>query len=394
MLKPFSRTLLALALLSPLTVQAQQDDAARQKELEAARTDLRRAAQRVAELSRGADTLQAPIRIDRVVAGRPRLGVLLAGDDDEGVRIAGVTPDSGAARAGLKAGDRLLRVGGAAITGDGADARVAHARALLADLRVDTPVRIAYQRDGGTHEASITPTPVSPRFAFDGQGPGRAFFLGGEDGMPWIEGVPVPMDQITNVISPQVQRELRQLGRLGDCKREDCHLPALAQAFRWSNLNLATVDASLGRYFGTDAGVLVLSVGEELEGLQPGDVIRKVDGAPVTSPRDVTQALRGKPEEAKVAIEYLRDRQVRTGTVTVPKAATFRLPATSRIVVKPRVAETVGKTPAVVERRRVMIVDQDGKVQTFEDDGEDTPLPSPPPAPPAPPAGKGGGTLI
>ena len=274
------------------------------------------------------------------------------------------------------------------------DIDMGHARALLADLRVDTPVRIAYQRDGGTHEASITPTPVSPRFAFDGQGPGRAFFLGGEDGMPWIEGVPVPMDQITNVISPEVQRELRQLGRLGDCKREDCHLPALAQAFRWSNLNLATVDASLGRYFGTDAGVLVLSVGEELEGLQPGDVIRKVDGAPVTSPRDVTQALRGKPEEAKVAIEYLRDRQVRTGTVTVPKAATFRLPATSRIVVKPRVAETVGKTPAVVERRRVMIVDQDGKVQTFEDDGEDTPLPSPPPAPPAPPAGKGGGTLI
>ena len=394
MLKPFSRTLLALALLSPLTAQAQQGDAARQKELEAARTDLRRAAQRVAELSRGTDTLRPPIRIDRVVAGRPRLGVLLAGDDDEGVRIAGVTPDSGAARAGLKAGDRLVRVGDAAITGDGADARVAHARALLADLRVDTPVRIAYQRDGGTHEASITPTPVSPRFAFDGQGPGRAFFLGGEDGMPWIEGVPVPMDQITNVISPEVQRELRQLGRLGDCKREDCHLPALAQAFRWSNLNLATVDASLGRYFGTDAGVLVLSVGEELEGLQPGDVIRKVDGAPVTSPRDVTQALRGKPEEAKVAIEYLRDRQVRTGTVTVPKAATFRLPATSRIVVKPRVAETVGKTPAVVERRRVMIVDQDGKVQTFEDDGEDTPLPSPPPAPPAPPAGKGGGTLI
>ena len=76
MLKPFSRTLLALALLSPLTAQAQQGDAARQKELEAARTDLRRAAQRVAELSRGTDTLRAPIRIDRVVAGRPRLGVV------------------------------------------------------------------------------------------------------------------------------------------------------------------------------------------------------------------------------------------------------------------------------------------------------------------------------
>ena len=53
MLKPFSRTLLALALLSPLTAQAQQGDAARQKELEAARTDLRRAAQRVPRLRKG-----------------------------------------------------------------------------------------------------------------------------------------------------------------------------------------------------------------------------------------------------------------------------------------------------------------------------------------------------
>ena len=41
-----------------------------------------------------------------------------------------------------------------------------------------------------------------------------------------------------------------------------------------------------------------------------------------------------------------------------------------------------------------LIVGPDGKVQTFEDDGEETPLPSPPPAPPAPPAGKGGGTLF
>lgn len=391
MFKPFSRTLLALALIAPLTALAQQDDAARQKELDAARTELQRAARRVAELSRGTEALRAPIQIDQAMAGRPRLGVLLSGDDAEGVRITGVTPDSGAARAGLKAGDRLLRVGGDAITGDGAHARLAHAHTLLADLKADTPVRIAYQRDGRTHEARVTPTQVSPRFTFSGQGPGRAVFLGGEDGMPWIEGVPVPMDQLENVISPQVQRELRRLGQLGDCKGEDCHLPALAEAFRWSTLNLATVEASLGRYFGTDAGVLVLSVGEELEGLQPGDVIRKVDGKPVTTPRDVTRALRGKPEDAKVAVEYLRDRQMRTTTVTVPRAAAFRFPSTSRVVVKPRVADAAGKAPTVVERRRVMIVDQDGKVQTLEDNDSDAPLP--PPAPPVPPSGKGG-TLL
>ena len=389
MLKPLSRSLLALALIAPLPALAQQGDAAKQKELDAARADLQRAAKRVAELSRDAGAMRAPVDIDHIVVRRPRLGVLLSGDDAAGARITGVTPDSGAAKAGLKAGDRLLRVAGETIGGATADARVADARARLANLKADTPVRVTYQRDGKTHEASVTPTQVSPRVAFAGQGPGAVFFGRADGGMPRIEGVPLPMGEISTVIAPEVQLELRKLGRLGDCKGEDCQLPALAHAFRWSNLNLATVDASLGRYFGTDAGVLVLSVGEELEDLQAGDVIRKIDGATVTSPRDVTQALRDKPEDAKVAIEYLRDRQTRTSTVTVPKAAAFRFPATSRVVVKPRTAETAGKAPNVVERRRVMIVDHDGKVQTFEDDGGDMPLPPPPPAAPVPPSGKG-----
>lgn len=390
MLKPLSRTLLALALIAPLPALAQQSDAATKKELEDARADLQRAAKRVAELSRDTGDLRVPINIDHLIVSRPRLGVLLSGDDADGVRITGVTPESGAAKAGLKAGDRLVRVANESVRGDTAQARVAHARQLLTGLKVDTAVRVTYQRDGKAHEANVTPTQVSPRIAFSGDGPRSVFFSTSEGGMPRIEGVPVPLNEITNVISPEVQRELRQLGKLGDCKGDDCRLPALAEAFRWGNLNLATVDPSLGRYFGTEAGVLVLSAGEDLAGLQAGDVIRKVDGVPVTTPRDVTQALRGKPEDAKVAFEYLRDRQTRTESVAVPKAAAFRFPATSRVVVKPRAGAAAGQAPTVVERRRVMIIDQDGKVQTFEDGVGDAPLP---PLPPAPPAGKGSALL-
>ena len=389
MLKPLTRSLLALALIAPLPALAQQEDAARQKELDAARADLQRAAKRVAELSRDAGAVRAPVDINHVIVRRPRLGILLSGDDATGVRITGVTPESGAAKAGLKAGDRLVRVAEHAVSGGTAEARVAHARTLLANLKADTPVRITYQRDGKAHEASVTPTQVSPRVAFSGEGPGAFFFRSNEGGMSPIEGVPMPMGELSAVIAPEVQLELRKLGRLGDCKGEDCQLPALAEAFRWSNLNLATVDSTLGRYFGTESGVLVLSAGEALEDLQAGDVIQKINGTTVTSPRDVTQALRDKPEDAKVAIEYLRDRQSRTSTVTVPKAAAFRFPSTTRVVVKPRTAEAAGKVPTVVERRRVMIVDQDGRVQTFEDDIGDAPLPPPPPAPPAPPSGKG-----
>lgn len=390
MLKPLSRPLLALALIAPLPALAQQSDAATKKELEDARADLQRAAKRVADLSRDTGDLRVPINIDHLIVSRPRLGVLLSGDDAAGVRITGVTPESGAAKAGLKAGDRLVRVANESVRGDTAEARVAHARQLLTGLKVDTAVRVTYQRDGKAHEANVTPTQVSPRIAFSGDGPRSVFFSTSEGGVPRIEGVPVPLNGITNVISPEVQRELRQLGKLGDCKGDDCRLPALAEAFRWGNLNLATVDPSLGRYFGTEAGVLVLSAGEDLAGLQAGDVIRKVDGVPVTTPRDVTQALRGKPEDAKVAFEYLRDRQTRTESVAVPKAAAFRFPATSRVVVKPRAGAAAGQAPTVVERRRVMIIDQDGKVQTFEDGGGDTPLP---PLPPAPPAGKGSALL-
>ena len=390
MLKPLTGSLLALALIAPLPAFAQQEDAARQKELDAARADLQRAAKRVAELSRDAGAVRAPVDINHVIVRRPRLGVLLSGDDATGVRITGVTPESGAAKAGLRAGDRLVRVAEHTVSGGTAEARVAHARTLLANLKADTPVRITYQRDGKAHEASVTPTQVSPRIAFSSEGPGAFFLRNNEGGMSQIEGVPMPMGELSAVIAPEVQLELRKLGRLGDCKGEDCQLPALAEAFRWSSLNLATVDSTLGRYFGAESGVLVLSAGEALEDLQAGDVIQKVNGTTVTSPRDVTQALRDKPEDAKVAIEYLRDRQNRTSTVTVPKAGAFRFPSTTRVVVKPRTAESAGKAPTVVERRRVMIVDQDGRVQTFEDDVGDVPLPPPPPAPPS---GKGAALL-
>ena len=74
---------------------------------------------------------------------RPVLGVLLA-PDSSGVRIAGVTPDSAAAKAGLHGGDRLIAVGGVAISGADADARLGNARAMLGKLETGKPVRLGY----------------------------------------------------------------------------------------------------------------------------------------------------------------------------------------------------------------------------------------------------------
>ena len=97
-------------------------------------------------------------------------------------------------------------------------------------------------------------------------------------------------------------------------------MPALFQAFRWQGLNLASVDASLGRYFGTDRGVLVLSSGPDLKGLQSGDVIRKIDGSTVQSPREVMRELREKDSGSRLQVEVLRDRKPMPVTLTVPKS--------------------------------------------------------------------------
>src|SRR5690606_22445371 len=102
-------------------------------------------------------------------------------------------------------------------------------------------------------------------------------------------------------VPPKVHREIIRIGPGVACKGKDCDMPALMSAFRWNGLNLATVDKQLGSYFGTDHGVLVLSSGE-LDGLQAGDVIRRIDGKAVASPREAMAAMGNKPGGATVSI--------------------------------------------------------------------------------------------
>jgi membrane-associated protease RseP (regulator of RpoE activity) len=286
-----------------------KSDAAAEAQLEAARADLERAAKRVAELSRQLGREEGPVRIERRMIRRPVLGVLLAPDDQTGVRIAGVTPDSAAAAAGLKSGDRVTSIGGRQILGSSGALRVENARKLLAELDTKTPVKLGYLRDGRSATVSVTPKLDDDVVVLRGHG----------DAPMAIERMHPPG------VAPRIRSEVFRIGPRGECKGKDCKLPAFAEAFRWHGLNLASVDRSLGRYFGTERGVLVLSTGE-LAGLQPGDVIQKIDGKAVDSPREAMDVLHDKPADALVLVEYLRDRKVASTRVKVPKALPLRIP--------------------------------------------------------------------
>jgi hypothetical protein len=71
----------------------------------------------------------------------------------------------------------------------------------------------------------------------------------------------------------------------------------------------------------------VLSTGQALTGLQPGDVLRTIDGKPVATPRQAMAALEARPVGTRVDVEYLRDKHTAHAQVTVPKAMPWRFPA-------------------------------------------------------------------
>lgn len=62
------------------------------------------------------------------------------------MRIAGVTPDGAAAAAGIKSGDRLLRIGGKTIEGGSPEARVENARRQLQGFDEKAVVKIGPTR--------------------------------------------------------------------------------------------------------------------------------------------------------------------------------------------------------------------------------------------------------
>lgn len=305
----------------------------------------------------------------------PQLGVILAPDAKAGVRIVAVTPDSAAAKAGLRSGDSLLGVGDKTIAGADGSARLANARALLGVLEPGKPVRIRYQRDG--KPASLTATPqLGERVMVFENDDGSQFVTNGElvvrrlrDGGSDVSADSIEYIPAEPMMAPRMHSEIIRLN--ADCKNKPCPLPSISEALRWNGLNLASVDAKLGRYFGAERGVLVLSAGPELKGLEAGDVIQSIDGRQVDSPREAMVALRGKPDGGQVEVAYLRDRAKAKSTIKVPKAIAWAPPPPPAPPTPPR-PPAPPKAPAPP----APIAPPDAPAP-----------PAPPPPPPAPPHG-------
>ena len=199
-------------------------DVSARESLEAARAKLDEAAGKFAEYAGTIDWHQW--------GNRPYLGILIAHQDAEGIRVASVTPGSGAEDAGIRAEDLIVRVNDADLTGSMEPVVVLGQ--TLDHVEAGDAVKVHVFRDGEPLTVDVVPQSGVMRrmFRFD---PGNAF------------------EHVVDIWP----------GR-NDDRRE--------QAF---GFKLVDIGETLGEYFGVDGGVLVLAV-EDGSQLLPGDILQRV----------------------------------------------------------------------------------------------------------------------
>jgi len=280
----------AACCIAAAPVQAQAaDEATLEKRLEEAQQRLEAAAREVAELSAEAGGPHVVKMFDRRVLGprRAMLGVNLGGTEPNGngVRVNGVSPGGAAAEAGVLAGDVIVAIEGKAVS-TGRDLVTA-----MEDVEPGQKVALDLRRDGKSVKLAVTARPMD-----------RQFFAGPEMAVPGLSGVPALPH-----IAP---------------------LRGIALAHRphwllegWNDAELVKVTPALGRYFGTDKGVLVARApGDATLGLQDGDVIVSIGGREPQSGPHAMRILRSYQPGETVELRILRDRKTQTLEAAVPES--------------------------------------------------------------------------
>ena len=84
------------------------------------------------------------------------------------------------------------------------------------------------------------------------------------------------------------------------------------------DMELATLTPQLGRYFGTDKGVLVVRAPKDFK-LEDGDVILAIDGREPTSGSHATRILGSYQPGEKIAIKVMRQQKTVDVETTLPE---------------------------------------------------------------------------
>ena len=262
-----------------------QDTRELESRLADARARLEAAAHEVAELSSemGGQWVDKFMVFNEGFPSKAVIGVQLDPKSNQaGARIQEVSPGGPADEAGLRAGDVITTINGTQIKGDNSARQVMH---LIRKVAPESKVSVRVNRDGKLRDFVVTTR-------------GNATFLGmREPFMPPVPPLP-PFPPGTPDVHFRTFGPVIIHGGLGD-------------------MELATLTPQLGRYFGTDKGVLVVRAPKDLQ-LEDGDVVLAIDGREPTSGSHATRILSSYQPGEKIAIKVMRQHKTLNVETTLP----------------------------------------------------------------------------
>lgn len=294
---------------------------------------------------------------------RSMIGVYVDYAQDEGVEADGgaliteIREDGPAARAGLEAGDVVLRVGGQSLTAPLEDAEAEAALDLdqsvlvqrfvhlVGDLEPEEAVELEVLREGERMTLSVTPERASGAFAIRvGEAP--ALFMDGREMLFDLRGLPgeeevlrreleerarargeaPPRPMVWRFETPEGEAAFRLRGDTVPGPRawalfesDPCLAMAraggegafsiLARSGRCvDGVELLELNPDLAEYFeAPDGGVLVTEVAEDSPlGLRAGDVLVAIDGREVRDPDHVRRILASYETDEEVRLRVIR----------------------------------------------------------------------------------------
>jgi C-terminal processing protease CtpA/Prc len=267
-----------------------------ERELREAEERMAEAARRISELTtqRLPNMQQFERRFAFIGDDKPRLGVMIGAEEQgpvEGVRIVGVTPGTAAAEAGLRSGDVITSINDESLSAT--DSATANQRLLdfMQGIEEGDVLDVEYLRDGKVGKVEVEPKAAE-----------NTFFAFSPDGGPMrVPGVP-------NIqVMPKIA---------GDVER---HFVFDWTSAGWADMELVELNEGLGRYFGTDEGLLVVSApNSKALQLEDGDVIQKIDGRTPSSVRHAMRILGSYQAGEKLTLEIMREKKRRKLDVEIP----------------------------------------------------------------------------